>query len=108
MTETYRVEWAAAAENDLRRIIDYIAVDSPGNAKEVLAKLRQKASSLYSLPERGRIVPELQAQGIRFYRELVVPPWRIVYRISDKTIYVLAAIDSRRNVEDVLFDRLVE
>ena len=106
MNETYRVEWAAAAENDLRRIIDYIAVDSPGNAKQVLAKLKQKAASLYSLPERGRIVPELKAQGILVYRELVVPPWRIVYRISDNTIYVLGAIDSRQNVEDVLLNRL--
>ena len=59
------------------------------------------------MPERGRVVPELAAVGIRTYRELVVEPWRLVYRITEKTVYVLAVLDGRRNIEDVLLDRLV-
>jgi hypothetical protein len=34
----------------------------------------------FGFPERGRIVPELQAQGISQYGELIIPPWRLVYR----------------------------
>jgi len=52
-------------------------------------------------------VPELAAVGVHTYRELVVSPWRLVYRISAKTVYVLAVLDGRRNIEDVLLDRLV-
>ncbi|MDP2643490.1 MAG: type II toxin-antitoxin system RelE/ParE family toxin [Desulfobacterales bacterium] len=108
MNRKYHVNWAAIAQRDLKQIIDHIAIDSPGNALQILKKIKQKASNLYTLPERGRIVPELQDQGIHIYRELVVAPWRIIYRISDTTVFVLSVIDARRNVEDILLDRLVK
>ncbi|HNY51026.1 MAG TPA: type II toxin-antitoxin system RelE/ParE family toxin [Smithella sp.] len=108
MSKKYKVEWASIAEFDLKQIIDYIAIDSPGNALKILERIRQKVSDLYSFPERGRIVPELQGQGINIYRELIVGPWRIVYRISETTIYVLSVIDSRQNVEDILLNRLLK
>lgn len=104
----YKVEWASAAEVDLRQITAYIANDSPGNALEVLRKIKQKSSGLYSFPERGRIIPELQAHGINIYRELVEGPWRIIYRITETTVYVLSIIDSRQNVEDLLLSRLLK
>jgi len=91
----------------LKQIIDHITVDNPDNALQTLKKLRQKTSSLYTLPDRGRIVPELKDQGIHIYREIIVPHWRIIYRISDATVFVLSVIDSRRNVEDILLDRFV-
>ena len=107
MNKKYKVEWAVVGETDLKQIIDYVASDSPGNALQILKTIRQKASSLYTFPERGRIVPELQGQGINIYRELIVAPWRIVYRISDVTVFVLTVIESKRNVEDILLNRLL-
>lgn len=108
MNNKYKVEWAAVAESDLRQVIDYVAIDSPGNALQLLKNIRQKASSLYTFPERGRIVPELHGQGIQTYRELIVNPRRIVYRISENTVYVLSVIDARRNIEDILLNRLLK
>jgi plasmid stabilization system protein ParE len=108
MNKKYYVKWASVAQRDLKQIIDHIAIDNPGNALQLLKTIKQRASNLYSLPERGRIVPELQDQGIHIYRELVVAPWRIIYRISDTTVFVLSVIDARRNVEDILLDRLVK
>ncbi|MBA3029060.1 MAG: type II toxin-antitoxin system RelE/ParE family toxin [Desulfobacteraceae bacterium] len=107
MSKKYQVAWAAVAKNDLKQIIEYIAQDSPDNASQILNKIKQKASDLYAMPDRGKIVPELKDQGIHTYRELIVAPWRIIYRISDTTVYVLSVIDSRRNVEDILLDRFV-
>lgn len=106
MSQTYQIVWASVAESDLKGIIDFIAIDRPANALKILKKIKQSASSLYTFPERGRVVPELQDQGILTYRELIVPPWRIVYRISAKDVYVLSVLDSRRNVEDILLKRL--
>ena len=91
MNSRYEIIWTNVAENDLINIIEYISVDSPQNALEILEKIRQKASSLYTLPERGRIVPELQGQGIFQYRELVIPPWRLMYRIAEREIFVIYA-----------------
>ena len=107
MSHKYDIIWAGVAENDLKEIIESIAIDSPANALKALEKVKQKASSLYTLPERGRIVPELQDQGILLYRELIVPPWRIIYRISGMEVYVLSVLDARQNVEDILLKRLI-
>ena len=106
MRKQYQVAWANVAENDLKYIIEYIADDSPANAIKIFKKIKQKASLLTTYPERGRVVPELRDQGILQYRELIIPPWRVLYRISEKRVYVLSVLDSRRNIEDILLKRL--
>ncbi len=107
MSRKYKVIWADIAADDLKTIIEYIAYENPLNAQQVLNKIRKKASSLFTLPERGRLVPELKDQGILQYRELIHSPWRIIYRISKNTVYVLSVLDSRRNIEDILLKRLL-
>jgi len=107
MNKKYEVIWSNIAENDLTNIIEYIAVDSTSNAVKIFKNIKKRASNLYHFPERGRIVPELRDHGIFQYRELIIPPWRIMYRISEKNIYVLSVLDSRQNIEDILLKRLV-
>ena len=107
MAPKHKIIWTNVAEKDLRNIIEYISVDSPHDALKILKKIQQSASSLYTLPERGRIVPELQDQGISQYRELVIRLWRLIYRIAEREIVVLSFIGSRMNVEDILLNRLI-
>ena len=106
MKGKYKVLWANSASEDLRLIVEYIHTDNPIAARDIFEKLKSKSLSLNAFPERGRIVPELKEHGILQYRELVIPPWRIIYRVSEKWVHVLLVIDSRRNVEDVLLSRL--
>lgn len=103
----FRVAWTQEAAQDLLGIVAYIAADSPENARRLLKKLRKRANTLESAPKRGRIVPELSRFGIRTFRELVIKPYRIVYRIAEDTVYVLAVLDSRRDLQDVLLERLL-
>lgn len=106
MPPDHAVFWTKIAERDLEAIIDYIARDNIDAAQDVFAKLRSAAAALASLPQRGRVVPEFQAQGIPGYHELVIGVWRLIYRIGERQVHVLAVFDSRRNLEDVLLDRL--
>jgi len=108
MSKKYKVIWADIAENDLKNIIEYIADDSLFNAQKVFTKIKEKASSLHFLPDRGRLVPELKDQGILQYRELIHSPWRIIYRISENNVYMLSVLDARRNIEDILLKRLLD
>ena len=108
MIKKYKVIWSRTAEHDLESIIDYIAEDSPLNAKRVLTKIKSKSSVLYSYPARGRIVPELKEFNILQYREIIVDPWRIIYKITENKVIVMSVIDARRNVEDILLDRLIK
>lgn len=103
----FDVIWSDTANSDLESIISFIAQDSLVNATKVLTRIQQKVSLLQYMPQRGRIVPELLKWGLTLYHELIIPPWRIIYRISDNSVYVLSVIDSRRNVEDLLLARLI-
>jgi len=108
MKKRYEVIWSNIAEKDLIDIVEYISADSPSTALKSFKNIKQKASKLYSFPERGRVVPELRDQGIVQYRELIISPWRVIYRISEKSIYVLSVLDARQNIEDILFRRLTK
>jgi len=107
MRKTYDVIWSETSEKDLVGMVEYIAADSPSNAFEIFKEIKQKATNLYAFPDRAWIVPELKDQGIALYRELIVPPWKIIYRISKKAVYILSVLDSRQNVEDILLKRLI-
>ena len=107
MKQDFKVIWAGSAVKDLENIIAYIAADSPSNARKILSKIKKSVSDLYHSPHRGRFVPELQSQGILIYRELVIPPWRIMYRASENTVLVLSVFDSRQNFEDILLKKLL-
>jgi len=101
------VEWATIATRDLAEIVEYIARDDPGAAVGVLDTLEAKASSLETLATRGRVVPELQRIQIREYRELLVKPYRVIYRVEKRRVVVLGVFDGRRSLEDILLDRLL-
>lgn len=103
---TFRVRWTDITEDDLTAIIDYIAIENVESALTVFHRLRDVANELYEFPERGRIVPELQIHGIFHYRELLPTPWRVIYRIEEKTVFVAAVIDGRRDLEHILLERL--
>ncbi len=108
MSAGYSVLWTEVAERDLREIIAFIADDTVQNALHVLENIKAKAAELYAFPERGRVVPELHSCGIFIYRELIVSPWRVLYRIAEGNVYITAVLDSRRNVEDILLHRLIQ
>jgi len=107
MSQDFQVQWTGSAVRDLERIIAHIAADGPTRAVSILAQIKQAAAELHQHPNRGRCVPELQAQGIVLYRELVIPPWRIVYRVGETSVVVLTVFDSRQNIEDILLEKLI-
>ncbi|HDL63769.1 MAG TPA: type II toxin-antitoxin system RelE/ParE family toxin [Proteobacteria bacterium] len=103
----FQVNWARTAVIDLEAIVEYIAHDDITTALSILKKLERAAEGMTTIPLRGRIVPEIASYGIRIYRELISSPWRIIYRISGKSVSVVSVLDSRRNLEDILFERLI-
>jgi len=107
MSKIYKVKWTSNAKEDLLNIVDYIKKDSLSSARKVYEKIKEKAQSINSFPLRGRVVPELQKEGITIYRELIVEPWRIMYKIEKDTVYIMAIFDSRQNIEELLLQKLL-
>ena len=102
-----RVTWASPAAGDVHDIVDRLAMDSRTRAARFLDRVDQAVRRLASSPSLGRVVPELERHGVYRYRELILSPWRLIYRFDRDHLYVLAVIDGRRNVEDVLLRRLM-
>ncbi len=107
MLKTYKIKWTQNAKDDLLSIIEYIKKDTPATAKDVYQKIRNKAHSSDLFPLKGRVVPELQKEGITIYREVISTPWRIMYKIGNDTVYIMAILDSRQNVEEILLQKLL-
>ena len=99
------IRWATPAVDDLRDVAQYIATDSQTAALAFLDCVDEAVQRLAQHPNSGRIVPELQRHSITGYRESVLSPWRLFYRYDQDTVIILAVIDGRRNVEDVLLRR---
>ena len=107
MSKTYKLKWTSNAKEDLLNIVDYIKHDSTQSARKVYEQIRDKAHSSNFFPLRGRVVPELQREGITIYRELIENPWRIMYKIENDTVYIMAIFDARQNVEELLLQKLL-
>jgi len=105
-THAFIVVWTKTAEADLECIVDFIADDSVDAALVVFTRIRERAATINNFPNKGRVVPELHQHGITQYRELILSPWRIIYRIDGNTVFVTSVVDSRRNLEDLLLERL--
>jgi addiction module RelE/StbE family toxin len=103
----FEVVWTEVAVQDLERIVDFIAADAPMAAQRVFDNVAQHSVKLETLPLRGRIVPELARFEITRYRELLIPPYRLMYQIVGRRVVVVACFDGRRNLEDILLSRLL-
>ena len=97
------------AARDLEEIYEYIYIhDSPGNAERVLDRIEKTFSSLFDSPGRGSYPKELLVLGIRSYREVFFKPYRIIYRVSGKSVHVLLVVDGRRDMQSLLQRRILE
>ncbi len=108
MSKTYKLKWTTNAKSDLLNIVAYIKKDSPSIANDVYLKLRETAHSSNFFPLKGRVVPELHKEGITLYREVISAPWRIIYKVGNDTVYIMAILDSRQNVEELLLQKLLK
>ena len=96
------------AARDLDELYDYIALhDEHQKADHVLEQIEKALSGLSEFPERGVYPKELLALGIREYREVLFKPYRIIYRVMDKKVFILLITDGRRDMASLLQRRLL-
>jgi toxin ParE1/3/4 len=90
------VVWTIGARDALDEALEFIAQDSPAGAERILAATLDLAESLQSLSERGRIVPEMADAAIR---EVFVHSYRLIYRVADEDVVILAFLHGARDFE---------
>jgi len=106
MKMEYIVRIPNSVKKDIEEIIDYYFDERPEYAQKIFLLLFERINSLKSFPNRGRIVPELLEYNVNEYREILESYWRIIYRIDNDIVELFTVIDARRNVQDLLVDKL--
>lgn len=105
----FEVVLTADAVRDLEEIIEWIAEnDSPARSAQVLERIGAAISGLATFPNRGAHPAELLALGMREYRETSFKPYRIIYRVEGKRVYVYLIANGRRDMQSMLERRLLE
>ena len=87
-------------------IAAYYFSRSPDYVGRIISEFEENVMSLKEYPKSGRIVPELDRQGITKYRELIQGNYRIVYEISEKKVIIHTILDGRRNFEEIIISKL--
>jgi toxin ParE1/3/4 len=99
--------WTEPALQDLDAIADYIALDNPRAARELVQRVFQHVEQLQAHPESGSLPPELRRSSRR-YRQIVEPPCRVFYRYDrrSRNIFVLCVMRAEMRLrKSRLFER---
>lgn len=102
------IVWSQDASDDLIEIVTYIKEKSGRNiANEIYQRIMNHIENIDDFPESGRFVSELMSIGVIDIREIIEKPWRIFYRIISNKIQIISVIDGRRNVEEILYKKVI-
>ena len=96
-----KIVWAEPALTDLNSIAEYIALDKVDAAKKLVKHVFQAVDRLADFPESGRRPPELKRSQ---YREVIVGPCRIFYRVQETTVLILYVMRGERELRNYILD----
>ena len=85
--------WTRQAREDLRAIRAHIARDAPATATAYVRKLRASVERLRQFPFSGEVVPELGREDLQ---EVLQGNYRLIYRVSEMRLDILAVYHSSR------------
>ena len=88
-----QVVWTEPAPSDLEAIADYIALDDPTAAQQLVRRVFAHVEQLARHPKSGSKPKELK--GWR-YRQIVEGPCRIFYRHDGDRVFVLFVMRGER------------
>jgi toxin ParE1/3/4 len=93
------VVWTEPALSDLEAIADYIALDNPVAARELVQNVFKHVEQLADHPLSGSKLPE--PEGWR-YRQIIEPPCRAIYRHEKGRVHILHVVRGERMLDQAL------
>lgn len=91
--------WTDPALDQLEEIAEYIALDKPDPASNLLGQILSTVERLERFPDSGHAPSELPNS---IYRELYVRPCRIFYRQDDDVVFVVHVMRDERQLRKFL------
>lgn len=95
------VIWTESALLELDLIAQYISLDKPSAAKQLIKKILSTTRQLELFPESGRTPSEISHLN---YLEIIVKPCRIFYRIDGNKVYIVYIMRSEQDLKKYLLN----
>ena len=96
-----RLIWTEPALRDLEAVAEYIALDNPEAARMLVARVFASVERLEQFPNSGKCPSELPRSR---YREVVIPPCRVFYRVEGEAVYLLYVMRAERSLRRFLLE----
>ncbi len=96
-----RLVWTEPALSDLNDIAEYISLENPRAASTLVRRVFSTVERLIRHPKSGRIPEELE--GAR-YREVLVGPCRVFYRVVEDRVFILYVMRSERQLRNFILE----
>ncbi|WP_369921150.1 type II toxin-antitoxin system RelE/ParE family toxin [Marinomonas polaris] len=100
-----QIIWTEPALNNLNDIAEYIAISNPYAAKQLVENVFIKVQRLEQFPDSGRIPEEISTLN---YREVVVNPCRVFYKVDNDSVYILHLLRQERDLRKYLLSTVNE
>jgi toxin ParE1/3/4 len=92
-----KVNWTPIAVEDLKKVYDYISLDSARYAQITVTKIHFRVQNLSDQPLSGRKVPEFDDSSIR---EVISGNYRIIYLLKgDDSLDIVRIFHSARKLD---------
>ena len=93
---TLGLRWTEHAVDQLAAIAEHISLVSPVYAEQTVDRIARRFQQAQAFPQSGRRVPEAPALEVREFIEF---PYRLVYRVHNDSIEILAIIHGRQDLD---------
>lgn len=87
MTVRPKILFTPSAREQFLGAIEFIARENPSAARQLRKRGEKALDRLRSFPGSDRVIPEFPDLP---FREVIVPPYRFFYRLSERTVWVVA------------------
>ena len=96
-----KLVWTEPALQDINEIAEYIALDNFAAARNLVQKIFSTVERLEQHPNSGRRIPEFKQSS---YREVIVGPCRIFYKVTVEKVFILYVMRSERLLRQYLLE----
>ena len=97
-----------SAEQDLKELRRYVVKNfSQATWLKTYSKLKEGMRNLATFPLLGAVPPELETLNLNQYRQIISGMNRVIYEPRADAVYIYMIVDTRRNLETLLMQRLM-
>ena len=100
-----QIIWTEPALNNLDDVAEYIAVSNIYAARKLVEKVFSKVQRLEQFSESGRTPEEIATLN---YREVVVSPCRVFYKVDQDSVYILHVLRQERDLRKYLLSSEIQ